>query len=492
MRNSFSGLVLDVAGTCGSVTTLLRKRAGARVFQGKTIGIAVVVLFVLVGQSLAATDYLTKARAVYEKTVVEYQAEYDASMKAWPGKCLGAMKRKRTWLQKSGDLDGWTAAEKVIAHFVETRDITDADVQSAPAGFGPLLQRCLDKKRSYEELRNRQIIDIHDKYVASLTAYQEKLTRAAKMNEAYAVKDELGRAATNPAVTAARFAMDVQDVENAVNVVPPQPEPSPAQVQAPAQQWPITLNDGTVIYEPGTSPERDKALVMKRSAMSRTGNVSIGAPVSVTAWEGSRNKSSRDSQSSYHESRTQSETCFLRLMLRPRQSGVVLTNLYVVAEYFVQAVSSSSTSKHVDARRAASRTIPLAQLSRLEQYIDVAPIRVGVSTRSYGSSYSSKSGDRYYGSTVSVYSGNGELLCQVASRPHLRETASDKSPDFELSIAVEIAARARARYDAARRAYYSSMGNEALEAAYKQAREERYAADMKVSELRRARNAVGF
>jgi len=312
------------------------------------------------------------------------------------------------------------------------------------------------------------------------------------MNEALEVKAELTRAAGNPAVTSARFALDVQNVESAVPVVPSQPQSPSAQVQATVQRGPITLNDGTVIYEPGTSPKRDKALVMKRSSMSRTGNVSIGAPVSVTAWEGSRSENSRNDSSIYYDARIQSETCFLRLMLRPRRSGVVLKNLYVVAEYFVQPVSSSSGSGRVQARKAASRTIPLAQLTKQEQYIDVAPIRVGVSTLNYGSDYSSKSGDRYYGVIVTVYSDKGELLCQVANRPQLRDSASAQSPDFELSRAVEVAERARERYEAARDAYYANTGNPQLETAYRQAREERYAADRKVSEMRAARNNVGF
>ncbi len=41
-------------------------------------------------------------------------------------------------------------------------------------------------------------------------------------------------------------------------------------------------------------------------------------------------------------------------------------------------------------------------------------------------------------------------------------------------------------------AYYANTGNPQLETAYRQAREERYAADRKVSEMRAARNNVGF
>jgi len=217
--------------------------------------------------------------------------------------------------------------------------------------------------------------------------------------------------------------------------------------------------------------------------------MSLAAKVSVSAWEGTRSKGNNTTSGSSF-SKQRSDDRFLRLMLRAGQSGLRLSDLYVVAEYFGHEFSSSSP-KHVEPGRSAVRIIQLDHLSQSSQYIDLSPAKFATSHRGYHSSYSDysysrKSGSKYYGVIVSVFSADKELLFQGATKSQLCERASAECPNFDLMEAEEDERRLRAVYEPARDAHYRDSGNAQLRAAYEQARDTYYSARSRASSLRAA------
>jgi hypothetical protein len=449
----------------------------------------------LVGAAGAANDILNRAKAVYEQTVVGYLAEYDAQVEAWQDKVLTALKAKRSRLQKAGDLDGWSAADREVKRFGTARDITAKDVAAAPASMRKLLQRCCDMKASYRAKRDRQILALHEKYIANLEKLQVRLTKAGKMDAAFAVKAEIERANDSRTIAAARFAVDAEESKRPAAPPPSRRAPATPAVKPTAASGSVKTDDGSVIYPPGTTPKRDNTLVLKRTTMHRTPHVEVGSRVSVSAWEGSRRKgrsSSSGSSFNTYRTKTRADDRFLRLMLRTGQAGLVLADLHVRVEYFGQNVSSSSQTRAAEPTLDAVRSVKLGRLSQVTRYVDLSPATFGTSSSRYRSSYSdysysSKSGRRYFGAIVTVFSPKGELLYQGATRPQLREHASGETPDFALAEAEKRVELLHKAYNAASLARSANPDDGQLDAAYQRARGAYYAARSELSTMRAAK-----
>ena len=445
----------------------------------------------------AATDPVARAKAVYDKTIAGYVREYESEMRAWPDKCLSVLKAERTRLQKSGDLDGWTVLNKEVERFELDRTIPEAVVTAAPASLRSILERCLAVRKSYAVARNKKVVALFQKYTSNLESYQEKLTRAGKMDEAIAVKAEVERVTKSKAVVAARFALDMEAAKRpATAVVQPGADAPPAEPAPDEGEQDVVEKAGNTIYPSGAQPPRDKDLVLKRTTLNRTPNMSLGASISVSAWEASQRSGSKSSStglySSYH-SKSSSDSRFLRLMLRTGRTGLVMTDLHVFVQYFSQNVSSSVGSRASDPAQAATRTVTLDRLDQTSRYVDVAPASFGSRSSGYTSTYSgyhssSKYGTRYYGAIITVFSNEGELLFQGATRPQLKEYASSQVPDFQGAAADEAVNRARQAYSDASRAHYANPQDPHLDALYEAARQAYYAARAEASAARAARN----
>jgi hypothetical protein len=473
-------------------------------------GICFVLLLLgggLAGAAPAATDPLVRAKAVYDKTIAGYVREYESQMLAWPDKCLSVMKAERTRLQKSGDLDGWTVVNKEVERFELERVITDAAIMAAPASFRSILEKCQAKLKSYAVERNKNVVALFRKYAANLESYQEKLTRAGRMDEALAVQAEVERVKQSKAVVSARFVLDMEEAQrpDAAVVQPDADEGETDEGETDEEETDEEETDevkkaGNTIYPPGTQPPRDKNIVLKRTTLNRTPHMSLGASVTVSAWEASKRSGSSSSSTSYYSSsrsKSSSDSRFLRLMLRTGRTGLVMTDLHVFVQYFSQNVSSSAGSRASKPVAAATRTVTLDRLDQTSRYIDVAPASFDSRSSSYTSTYSSyrsstrsrsKSGTRYYGAIVTVFSNEGELLFQGASRPQLKEYASSEVPDFEGAAAAEAVKRAQAAYNSASQAYYGNPNDPNLTAIYQSARQAYLSARAKQSALRAAQD----
>jgi len=466
----------------------------------KIMSVGLLVLgVILVADALGAVGPLERARAVYDKTISGYVTEYESKMLAWPDRCISALKSERTRLQKSGDLDGWTAFNKEVERFELDRAITDAAMTAGPASLRSILKQCEAKRKSYAVERNKKVVALSQKYTANLSAYQEKLTRAGKMDEAIAVKAEVERVKQSKAVVSARFVLDMEKATPPSTAVV-RPGATPAESASDEGAKGVVKKGGNTIYPSGAQPPRDKNLVLKRTTLNRTPHMSLGGSVNVSAWEASQRSGGKSSSSSlyssYH-SKSTSDSRFLRLMLRTGRTGLVLTDLHVFVQYFSQNVSSSVGSRAAKPTQSATRTITLDRLDQTARYIDVAPASFGSRSSSYSSRYSSSSyrssssskyGTRYYGAIVTVFSTKGELLYQGANRPQLREYATSEAPDFQGAAATEAVNRAREAYSAASRGHYANPNDPNLDAIYQSARQAYYAAQAEASAVRAARD----
>ena len=447
----------------------------------------------LVCTAEAADSMLAKLKGVYEQTVFEYLAEYGEQQRDWQGKCQKVLEAERSRLQKSGDLDAWTIADRAVKQFEGTRDVTDKDIAAASGSTRKLLRRCRDMKRKYELKRDRRVVALHDKYIATLSQHQVELTQDGAIEEAFAVKAEIERAESSHTVVAARAALAPKKATAKASSSPPAKAASAPSASKGDERdtKPKKTEDGTVIYPPGANPPRDSSLVYKRSTLKRSPHMSLASKVNVSAWEGTRSKgNSSTSGSSFSKQR--SDDRFLRLMIRTGQSGLELSDLYAVVEYFGYEFSSSS-QRHVDPRRTSARIIKLDHLSQTSRYVDLSPARFATSHEGFHSSYSDytysqKSGRKYYGVIVSVFSNQGELLFQGATKPQLCERASAKSPNIKLMQAEEDENRLRSVYEAARDARNRDSDNRQLRDAYEVARDAYYAARSRTSSLRASRD----
>ena len=150
-----------------------------------------------------------KARTAYERARETILTRAAAQEKAIPEQYRAALERLRGAMQKAGDLEGWTAVDAEIKRFSAEGEVAGSARADWPEVLVALHSRSAEMLAEVPIERNRHIVELTNRYLEGLERLKRDLTRAGKIDQAVAVKEEIGRASTSPEFTAAQFDLEV-------------------------------------------------------------------------------------------------------------------------------------------------------------------------------------------------------------------------------------------------------------------------------------------
>ena len=427
------------------------------------------------------SDPTVRLRKIYTTTIAKYDMKYtgDVSVLA-----VGYIKNLRTLQeskQRSGDLDGWTAAKNELNRFQAQPTLT-AEICAESTGELRAVQARYFKLRSdLISKKHHQVLELRKKYTTRLVQIQTQLTRAGDFKVALKAKSEIERVNAAPEVTEAEafVAKESQKPEPQASATstdaPPDAVDVEEKVEVPTEVK--TLRDGSLIYPPGKSPPYDSSMIFKRATLSRTSASPLTGGVSANCSIGSQKKSSTTSSSSYYStyrSKFTTDSRCVRLTFRTSSSGKSRKELNVNVKFFSR--STSKTAGRVAPVCFSQKFLTLPVVDSRGVYADLAPVTL--SSRSSSSSYSSyssrssgrsRTGSQFYGCIVTVSTADGEILLQGVTASQLKPYAPSPSALTEAAHKAEVAreiASARAEYDRLRQEYYQDTSNSAKRDAY--------------------------
>lgn len=423
---------------------------------------------------------LQQLRSVFDNSLKKSEKKCTAMTEGWPQQYLDTLKAHQEKLQREGNLEGWSALNKEIKRFGNSRTISQKDMESAPKFIQAIQNRFHNVEKTAEMEKCKEVLELRDKYVAYLTRMKTSLTKQNQIESALKVNTEIKRINKSAAVMTAEF-MSAESAASGSSGSTEAAPPETTEPKTPAVKQPIEPQktaSGVIVYPAGKHPPPDKNKVYKRLALSRTARSSLSGGVSVSCWKDSKVSSSTQRSSSYYSSysyktRSTSDNHRLRLAIRTTQSELKFPEIHVYTEFYVKPRQTGRG--RVNPSRARSNHVKLANVGKSSIYIDL-PTFSASSRTSSGYYSNSTSGSEYYGCVVSVFDPDGKFLYQGASASQLRDHARTSAPNLnkeEIRMAYE---QAKTEYYSARSAYYASPQDKAVLSSYHKARDTYYAA----------------
>jgi len=449
--------------------------------------LAILMLLSALGARAAGTDSAdptARFRTIYAATLKKYETEYRGGSEAWTISYIKTLKALQVSKQKSGDLDGWSAANRELNRF-EKELVLPKDIVSESTGdLHTVQERYLKQQAELEDKKHRQVLALKKNYTARLVDIQTELTKAGDFDAAFKAKAEIERVEAAPEVVEAEAylasAADGQPEKQPVATTAPSPEPTATTGRA---NKPITgantLEDGSIIHPLCRHPPNDSSMVFKRASLSRTSRSPLAGGISTTCWIGSKKSSStRSSSDSYYSSRTKSRTDdrSIRLAIRSSRPGRQTEVLRAHVQYFSRPMVK--TTGHVAPSMFTEKMFELPHLDSRAVYVDLVPVSISSTRYSsssyYGSSSTSHGGSQFYGCIITIATPKGEILSQETTTSQLKSYAP--TPE-KLTAAAKKDAAKRALEEAyvevrrRKEEYYQDLGNPAKRDAYRAAQE---------------------
>jgi hypothetical protein len=420
------------------------------------------------------SDPTVRLCKIYTTTIAKYDMAYTGDVSVLAIEYIKNLRTLRASEQRSGDLDGWTAAKNELNRFQTQPTLTaescaesTGELRSVQAQYFKLRSDLISKK-------HHQVLELKKRYTSRLAQIQTELTRAGDFEAAYKAKSEIERVNAAPEVTEAEAFVAKQSQK-------PDPQASATSTNAPPHAVGVekkvevltevkTLSDGSLIYPPGISPPYDSTMIFKRTTLSRTSGSPLTGGVSANCWNVSQKKSSTSSSSSYYSSyrsRFKTDSRSVRLMFSTTAAGQSEKDLNVNVKFFSRP--TSKTAGRVKPVCFAQKYFAVPVVDSRTVYVDLAPVTVSSRSSSSSYTYSSRSGSQFYGCIVTASTSDGKILLQGATisqlKPYAPSAAALTAAARKAAVARDIA-NARAESERLRQEYYLDINNRAKRAAY--------------------------
>ena len=390
------------------------------------------------------TSELDALRKVFEEQIKKIDDESGAALQSWPANYARELDALRARLQKSGDFEGWQAADKEFARFKDNPRLAAENVAKDRTDLRALQEKYADLPSAVTLDKHRKVLALRGLYVDRLNALQKKLTVAGKMPDAVAANAEVKRVAALPEVTAAEFAVAAKESEK-----PPAPVPVPtpppvvtAKTNAVASEKPLAniearkkVPDGTKFYQ-GEAPPPIPEFTFKGLSVSGTDRLRMSRKLSATVSLGRKADSQKTTFPGFFsavEDRTKSIQYVLRVALRPVNTTTTVENAFLAIQSF--AKETAKTGGKIAPKELAFEVIPLPRIDAARSLaVDCPP----VTTSSYkrrevfdvGLGIGGASGGQeFYGVIVSVFDEAGALIYQAATNEMLEKMGIAEIPE---------------------------------------------------------------
>ncbi len=373
---------------------------------------------VAVGETEKA-ELLEKYRNIYDSTMAEHETIFRGESQACAVDYIKALQTLQNNSQAAGDLDGWEIADKELKRFREEPRIQEpkSDVPALRA----LQDAYVTRKAGVEKDRNQKVSALTEKYVARLTVLQREWTQAGAFEDAFRVRDEIGRVNAIESVIAARGQDSERETEASQDA--PRTERPPVVVQTGDRQ---VLPDRSIRFAPGVLPVSDADIVYKSKRLSETENNPWPMLVSVKLMETSareRDTAELDRLFGDVKITRKSDERHVRVELRATKAGDIQRDLQLIVQYFAKPAGG-----YGDPRMAEEKRIDIPLLDTRLTYVDVAPVTVeSISRELSGRPFrdtTATQGNKFYGYIVTLLSHDGQALYQGATTGVLGDMAT--------------------------------------------------------------------
>jgi hypothetical protein len=168
----------------------------------------------LVGAALFLTASICFAQATkpvdlktlqdaYAKAIQKVEADSASAAQALPANYIKEIQKIQQAVQKAGNLEGLTTANRELERFKAEQTIPDQPAASTPDAIKKLQVQYKAAAAKNDLEKNKKIVSITKLYVENLTSLQISLTKFGKINEALEVKAETKRIKEDSKVTTA-------------------------------------------------------------------------------------------------------------------------------------------------------------------------------------------------------------------------------------------------------------------------------------------------
>ncbi len=413
-----------------------------------------VLAWAFVQPSLSAADgvpaELGPLQGIFDSHLQTIEMEHRLAMAAWRDSYRTELESLQGRYQQAGDLNGWRAIDEEITRFRARPEIPAESSETLPEVVRSLHAAYRQRISTVEIDRSRRIAQLTDSYFRRLQGLQIERTRAGNMTDALAFNNEIARVRELPVVAAITASMAEREAEAAQGE-------GGAEVQAGAEEpgrppGASRLPEGVRIHA-GMSAPRIPDLTFRPYSLSITEPLRLARNLTVRAERAQSTEIKRSTSSYYYySSRTRSGSMhsFLRLGFRSPTVNQSCEGARLLVEFYGRSLGARSSRIVPQSIGTQFFELPTIDSSQWV-FVDLPPVSVHSSSYSYSSlSSSSRSGTEYYGSVISVFGANNELLYQAFSAPALASLAPTELPR-RLAVQDEVEV-ARLRMDAARNA----------------------------------------
>jgi len=218
------------------------------------ISLFLISSFSLLAQAPEVTNEpsaLDKARERYREKVIEFQTEYAETLTALPQEFRKRLLEIKDSYFDSGNLEAGSAVGKEMERFTASREsITDKDRVREHTNLRIAQQWYIDAPKTAENIKNQKIAVLTKEYVEVLERLKEKLTKGRKIEEAFAVNDE---------IEAVKKVVPINLAEEPTIDEPFAPKPTRRPNYVPPREVKNRIStDGLVLYYPFDRNEGDK------------------------------------------------------------------------------------------------------------------------------------------------------------------------------------------------------------------------------------------
>jgi len=380
--------------------------------------------------SLSAEMSFDEARSHYDRSLVKIEKDHANNMKTWTKNYLNLLEQLQDNNQAKGDLEALVTVKGEIARFKKDESLGKDHVVNGSGTLERRQQKFVRMRDDYNMTRNRNIIVLRDKYIRHLSKVRKTLTSDGEMDAAMRVREEIVRVNESKIVTSAEFALAVNSVHDQEKKEH-DAESNDRIYSTPARD---TSTSGVEVHPAGEPIPNLEGINYKQKSLSRTNHSPMNSSVSVIFMEAAHSKREGEKHQSRY-SRSSSEFTYdyrtIRLGLHTTGGKKLIRDLYVHIEYFCKPIKKGGKS---DPELYSSSTAYIRALEQERIHVDFPPVSFRKELKRHDNLYrgrrtKDRSGDKYYGSILSILARDGKILYQGVSAPRLKEFASETVPD---------------------------------------------------------------
>ena len=380
-------------------------------------------LLIITSLCASASEVVEQARTSYENALKKIEAQYTHRITIWPDEYLKQVGTLADTLQKQGNLEGVLIVRNEMTRFNGNKTIPESALSADSDDLKAIQVRFNTLKEKFSTEKHQSVLALAGKYEAHLKAKQAELTRADRMDDAIACRDEIARLQDAPEITAARFVVAVDEQGDASATPEPKAAATPKTPDTSAKATPaVELVKETygksyfTIHKQGKFPPRPERGVFKRVSMRTTPNVS-GRKVAMSLMI---NDETTPTRSNGGTRLYLKEVTTARVQLKTASSSGALEKPQLMIQYFAVSPGNKRFGQKKPFEHSY-HTVELPHLSGTALNVDCPaagrPPEDSSSVRVY----------KHYGVVVSVFDQKGNLISQESFPTSLAERARTKT-----------------------------------------------------------------